>query len=167
MAEFSRLFRISRLDRGPVTVSVSADPAEACALAKRFGIEGVEALEAELTLSRSGRQVRVDGSFNAVVDQVCVVRLEPFQSTVEGEVEEEFQLTQDLRHREVVVDEGTMEPLVGDVIDIGEVVSQNLSLLLDPFPRAPDATLSDLEYDPPEDNSDKPFAALNKIRPAR
>jgi uncharacterized metal-binding protein YceD (DUF177 family) len=57
-----------------------------------------------------------------------------------------------------------VEPLDDGMIDIGEAVAQQLSLALDPFPRAPGATLeqeADLSDHSPRES---PFAALAKLR---
>ena len=56
-----------------------------------------------------------------------------------------------------------VEPLDDGMIDIGEAVAQQLSLALDPFPRAPGAVLdeeTDLSDGSPRES---PFAALAKL----
>ena len=52
--------------------------------------------------------------------------------------------------------------LLTDVLDLGEVAAEALSLALDPFPRSPDAdkALAAAAGDAPE----KPFAALAALR---
>ena len=63
--------------------------------------------------------------------------------------------------REVVLDAEAedVEPLVAGAIDIGEAVAQQLSLALDPFPRAPEALA--LSAEPPQGEAvDSPFAVL-------
>src|SRR6202030_3622687 len=56
-------------------------------------------------------------------------------------------------------DEPAFEPLVGDVIDIGEAVAQEFSLALPSFPRSPGAAL-EIEGTPPDGG---PFAALSRL----
>jgi len=48
-----------------------------------------------------------------------------------------------------------IEPLPAGILDIGEAVAQQLSLVLDPFPRAPGATAAS-----PGEALASPFAAL-------
>jgi uncharacterized metal-binding protein YceD (DUF177 family) len=57
-------------------------------------------------------------------------------------------------------DEDTaFEPLIGDVIDIGEAVAQEFSLALPSFPRSPGAVL-EIDETPPEAG---PFAVLSQL----
>ena len=52
----------------------------------------------------------------------------------------------------------------GDEIDIGEAVAQQLSLTLDPFPRAPDAGFPEAEQaEATETVRSNPFAELAKL----
>ena len=55
------------------------------------------------------------------------------------------------------------EPVIGDSIDLGELVAEYLSLAINPYPRAPDADAEAAQYlsDTP---ADSPFAALAKLR---
>jgi hypothetical protein len=39
-----------------------------------------------------------------------------------------------------------IEPLIGESIDIGEAVAQQLSVAMDPYPRAADASSADAEF---------------------
>jgi hypothetical protein len=48
-----------------------------------------------------------------------------------------------------------VEPLPSDILDIGEAVAQQLSLALDPYPRAPGAIAG-----APAERPVSPFAAL-------
>jgi hypothetical protein len=45
------------------------------------------------------------------------------------------------RHRAGYLETEVAEPFEGDAIDIGEAVAQQLALALDPYPRAPGASL--------------------------
>ena len=58
-------------------------------------------------------------------------------------------------------DEPAFEPLIGDTIDIGEAVAQELSLALPEFPRLPDAVLDVADS---VEADDGPFAALERLR---
>ena len=56
------------------------------------------------------------------------------------------------------------EPLEGDKIDLGEIVAQFLSVSIDPYPRAPGATLENAAFGSPiaQENS-KSLRALAKL----
>lgn len=167
MTEFSRPLPLADLNRSPVRMKIKADPTELPALAERLGIPAVNSLDAFLTIRRTDSRLRVEGTFQAVIEQICVISLDQFQNTAEGQIEEEFLLTDDPDSPEVDLDadEISAEPFSGDEIDLGEIIVQNLLLVLDPHPRAKGAALSDLDYDPAQlGTAGNPFAALGKLK---
>lgn len=160
-SEFSRPIEISRLPEGGMEMAIAATPAECAALARRFSLLALDRLEAALRLEWvAGRLLRLEATLSAEVVQECVVTLEPVRS----EVEERFALlygpavaTSDAMLRE---DEEVLEPIVDGRIDLGEAVAQQLSLAIDPFPRAPGAAAPPA----PGEGMASPFAALAKWR---
>jgi uncharacterized metal-binding protein YceD (DUF177 family) len=158
--EFSRPVDTARLKGEEQQVyDIAATSAERAGLARRFGLEALDRLEARVRLSRvAGGYVRLAAELSADVVQTCVATLEPVASRVEdafallyGAVEEEG---------EVVLDNEaeTVEPLDGGTIDIGEAVAQQLSLALDPYPRSPEA--AGAAGEPAAVPQDSPFAVL-------
>ncbi|MDE2228222.1 MAG: DUF177 domain-containing protein [Alphaproteobacteria bacterium] len=136
--EFARPVELSRLSRGEQHFEIIANAAERTALAARFGLLGLDKLEAVVRLGRiAGGLVRLEAEFAADVTQSCVVTLEP----VRNHVAEGFTVLYGAgaEAREVTLDGAaeTIEPIAGGAIDIGEAVAQQLSLALDPFPHAP------------------------------
>lgn len=167
MTEFSRPLPLADLNRSPARMKIKADPAEFPALAERLGVPAVISLDAFLTIRRTDSRLRVEGTFQTAIEQICVVSLEQFRNTADGQIEEEFLLTDDPDSPEVDLDadEIMIEPFSGDQIDLGEIVVQNLLLVLDPHPRAQGAALSDLDYDPAQLGvAGNPFAALGKLK---
>jgi uncharacterized metal-binding protein YceD (DUF177 family) len=83
--------------------------------------------------------IRLQAELDADVAQACVLTLDP----VPVKLAERFTLlySEDSEASEVTLDGAAepVEPIVGGVIDLGEAVAQQLSLALDPFPRAPNA----------------------------
>jgi uncharacterized metal-binding protein YceD (DUF177 family) len=157
--EFSRPVAIDRLPPGESEHEVAAGPEERAALARRFELLGLDRLEARARLARlQGGLVRLTAEVSADVVQACVVSLEP----VASRVEERFTLLYGEANEdagEVVLsgEAELVEPAPGGVIDLGEAVAQQLSLALDPFPRAAGAAAPA----PPEgEASASPFAAL-------
>ena len=172
--EFSRLISVARLGGDPAKYRVAATPAEAAALATRFGLSAIRDLQAEVFLRRlPGGDVAFAAEFRAIVTQICVVTLAAF----EAELKDAFTLLYrpgiddddaDRIALEAIEDE-IVEPLAGDVIDIGEAVAQQLALVLDPYPRAPGLKVevideswdNELDADAPE--AENPFAALRGL----
>jgi uncharacterized metal-binding protein YceD (DUF177 family) len=165
MTEFSRPVTIDRLPLGETIHDVAAEADERAALARRFALLALDRLEARVGLTRlGGGLVRLAAELSADVVQECVVSLEP----VASRVEDRFTLLygEDREDGGDVVLSGeaeVVEPLSGGIIDIGEAVAQQLSLALDPFPRA-NGGVAAPEAPSPAAEASSSFAALSRWR---
>ncbi|KAA2212667.1 YceD family protein [Teichococcus oryzae] len=139
-AEFPRPLPFAAVPPEGRSRSLFATPEECAALAKRFGIPAVERLQAELELRpEPGGTVRVRGTLEAAVVQSCVVTLEPVAQSVREPVDLRF-----LPRGEEPGDDpdGPDEiPTEDGIMELGEALAEQLSLALDPYPRAPGAEL--------------------------
>ena len=141
--EFSRRVEIARLGAHEAFYPISAAPEEREALARRFDLLSLDRLEAELRLQRlAGGFVRVRGRLGADVVQACVISLEPVASVLERDFTMLYGSTESGKSVIVDLETDEAEPFDGDAIDIGEAVAQQLAMALDPYPRAPGATLA-------------------------
>lgn len=141
--EFSRRVELARLGVHEAVYPISAKPAEREALARRFGLLALDRLEAEIRLQRlSGDMVRLNGRLGANVVQACVISLEPVASALDQEFTVLYGQAGSGKSVMVDLETDEAEPFDGDAIDIGEAVAQHLALALDPYPRAPGATLA-------------------------
>jgi uncharacterized metal-binding protein YceD (DUF177 family) len=141
-AEFSRRVPLDGLAAAISRYEIAAGPEEREALAARFDLEALDSLAAIVELRRgSDGIVLLEATFEAEFVQSCVVTLEP----VRGTISQSFALRYGPPATEGEIppaaDEPAFEPLCGDAIDIGEAVSQELSLQLPAFPRLPEASL--------------------------
>lgn len=174
--EFSREVAIEAWPEGQLAVAFEANAAERAALARRFDLVELPALSGQGRLERSadGREIRFHGRIEAEVVQTCVVSLEPVAASISEPIERRFQLVEDPSSLPVEVEliadpeEVEVEPLFGPTIDLGEVIAEELSLALDPFPRAEDpyALLPDLGPDVTigtEPGRESPFARLEEL----
>jgi len=168
LPEFSRRIDGLRLSSAGEDYEISAKPEELAALAQRFDLLALDRLNAKVRLTPlPGGYYRLAAAFEAELTQACAVTAEP----VPSRMSESFTLTYGpvAESSEIVLDGDAepVEPLDDGMIDIGEAVAQQLSLALDPFPRAPGAAFeegTDLsDQSPPE----SPFAALAKLRKPR
>jgi uncharacterized metal-binding protein YceD (DUF177 family) len=161
--EFSRLVPHTRLGSEQFRQRIEATPEEREKLLQRFGLVSLDRLAAEVELRRQSRDfILLEARFEAEFEQHCVVTLEP----VRGVVSDHFSLIYGPapeEEKEIVLasDEPAFEPLIGDAIDIGEAVAQELSLALPTFPRHPDADAEELALDEPLEG---PFAVLAHLR---
>jgi uncharacterized metal-binding protein YceD (DUF177 family) len=164
--EFSRPVPLGELSPQERRYEVEAAEAERAALAKRFGLEAIGRLKAAVGLrsETAGRRVRLKAHFEAEVVQSCVVTLEPVPARLEGDFEVLYDRAVEPPGREVVIDSGDVDvvPLEGDTIDIGEAVAEELSLSLDPYPRASGAEIEGAE--PAGDAGHRPFEMLARLK---
>ncbi|MFO1188683.1 MAG: DUF177 domain-containing protein [Alphaproteobacteria bacterium] len=169
--EFSRVFEIDELPADGRELHIEAKPAERAALARRFGILGLDSVVADATLTPAGRAIRVAGRFDADVVQACVVTLEPVATHVsEGfSVLFERDVGADMTDRVHLIDpdEEDIDILAGSTIDLGEVVAEQLALALPPYPRKPGVEFRPYTTDPgaekPVAAGPSPFSGLDKL----
>jgi uncharacterized metal-binding protein YceD (DUF177 family) len=151
-------------------------PAERAAISSWLGTEALESLTATIRISRKGEnRYSYTANFEADVVQACVVTLEPVRAHLSGEYERLFQvLPRSSRRRpeaaappsvEIsVADEDGPEMLDNPIIDLAAPLLEELSLALDPYPRAPGVS-----FEPPAEEvepADNPFAVLEQLRTA-
>jgi uncharacterized metal-binding protein YceD (DUF177 family) len=159
-------------------MDIVASDSERAALAKRFGFLGLPAFSARVTVDRRiGGQIVVEGRLRGKVVQACVLTLDP----VTQELDDAFRLVfkkdladeRDPESGEAVLSAhvDSPEPLSGNLLDVGEIVAEQLSLAADPYPRRPGAKLEDVLPRPrgggrkgaPEQRR-HPFAGLAALR---
>jgi uncharacterized metal-binding protein YceD (DUF177 family) len=165
MSEFSRPIDVAKLAPGVTHRAIAATPAERAALAQRFALLALDRLEAAVRLEPlAGGLFRLEAELAADVVQACVVTLEP----VASRIDEAFTLLYGAAEAapEVTLsgEEELVEPLAGGTLDVGEAVAQQLSLAIDPFPRAPGV---EAPASAPETIPSSPFAALAKWKQKR
>lgn len=153
---------------------IEPDAAALQALARAYGVAGIAALKADLTLKPWGKEgVRVTGPLTAVLKQTCVVSLEPFEQALEDEIDRTFVPAQKRPRRardlntdgEIEIDLETMDPpdiMENGLIDLGAVICEQLALNIDPFPRKPGANFHADDADTQDEDAPapSPFAAL-------
>jgi uncharacterized metal-binding protein YceD (DUF177 family) len=165
VSEFARPVDVANLAPGVTHRTIAATAAERAALARRFSLLALDRLEAAVRLEPlAGGLIRLTAELSADVVQACVVTLEP----VASRIEEAFTL---LYGAAAAAGEVTLsgeaelvEPLAGGTLDVGEAVAQQLSLAIDPFPRAPGV---EPPAPAPETMPNSPFAGLAKWKRKR
>ncbi len=191
--EFSRIIRADHLGELGETFSFTADEDERRRLAERFDLLSLDALDATVEAGplkvRARKGVRAEGvrarvKFTADVLQSCVVTLEPVANKVEHGFEVDYlpegvdttdaELVSELDERiegEVFVDVDEVDPpevMRDGTFDIGDAIAENLSLALDPYPRAPGAEASEFKSSTggaeDEEETVSPFAVLEKLK---
>ena len=165
MSEFSRLLKTEDIAALPLQREVRATKEECRALARRFHLEALEHLAAQLRASAWNRGgVRVEGELKAQVLQRCVVSLEPMPQGIDKRFVSFFtppDALDEVSMENLPVEVEAPEVIEAQGVDLGELVAQQLSLALDPYPHLPDARLPDFATAKP--SSASPFADLSHL----
>ena len=150
-SEIERLIDLDKLGPNGVALEITTSENERAALAKRFGFMGLPAFSARITVDRKpGGQVVVEGRLKGRIVQACILSLDP----VTQELDDAFRLvfaenvTEDLdpESGEAVLNANgdAPEPLTGNMLGVGEIAAEQLSLTADPYPRRPGIKLEDV-----------------------
>ena len=176
--EIERIIDLDRMAPGGAALEIVASDSERAALAKRFGFLGLPSFSARLTVDRqAGDRVLVEGRLRGRVVQACVLTLDP----VNQDLDETFRIVfkrgladeRDPENGETVLSAqpDAPEPLSGNMLDVGEIVAEQLSLAADPYPRRPGARLEDVLPKPRREGRTAaaeqrrhPFAGLAALR---
>lgn len=166
MTDFTHRLPIDRIRDGE-RVDLVADEDECAAIAKRLGLVSLDRLEAHAALERSGEQLRARGRVKAALAQNCVVSGEP----VPARIDEPFELVflpeprgQPDEEVELGVEELDVVFHDGAGIELGAAIADTLALVLDPYPRGPDADSALKAAGVLSEGEAGPFAALAKLK---
>ncbi len=150
--EWSHFFDIRNLGKSLERLHIEASEEELEDLARRLGVEAVKSAAADLVLTREkgGHKIYISGRFSAVLTQNCVVTLEPFDITLSEEMEGWFGDKESAvsfvaaKHErdavkargeiEILEEKDDPESIVSGLIDLGEFVTQHISLSIPPYP---------------------------------
>lgn len=165
---WSRPVALHELARGPITLQLEPTEAERAAIARALSLKSLPALTAQVTVKTWFDGVELTGRFQAIVEQICGVTLDPFEQPVEGEIDVRA-VPAGSPHAageeggEVELDLDAPDPpdvLESDSVDVAAYVVEHFALEIDPFPRKPGA---EFEFTPPAEE-ESPFAVLKKLK---
>ncbi len=159
--EWSHFIEAGKIGMVPIKMTIAPGVDECKRLAKRMGLVEIKSFESDLVISRdSGSHVIfISGQIHASLTQSCVITAKPVKSEVSDSFESWYadqdqavsfaRAKQERLAREGQAGETPFldesedpEPVTDGQIDLGELVSQYLSLAIDPYPHAEGA-----EYD--------------------
>lgn len=165
--EFSRIVRASEFGDGTRERTLTATETERAALARRFGLRALTALEASLRIVPEAAGCRVTGTLTADLVQACVATEEDVPAHIAADVAVRFVRGLDaIDEEELELSEADCDllPLEDERIDLGETVAQTLALNLDPYPRAADADERLRAMGVLSEGEAGPFAALKGLK---
>lgn len=167
---------LEEIEKDPKTYLLSATTAERAQLVERFKIVALDELQARVSVAnqRHGEGVQINGSLKASLVQQCVVTL----GDVPEQIDEEFELLLVTPEQAAAFDEDEVyadpeapdyDALEGETVDLGEIVAQTLSVLMNPYPRVAGAEVkpvagSNFTANEEVGKKPNPFAALAELR---
>jgi uncharacterized metal-binding protein YceD (DUF177 family) len=155
---------------------IEATAAECTAVASEYEIPAVASLAAHLHIAANGGRFDVTGLVEAVLTQICVVTLEPFESALRHDVDISFaappptvrgSAAERLRAAAVVdmdAEDDAPDRIVDNTIDLGAVALEFLMLARDPYPKKPGVHFTDVLIGENEQEDPSPFAALERFK---
>jgi uncharacterized metal-binding protein YceD (DUF177 family) len=153
---------VDRLPARGTEAVVEATPEEREALARDFGLAAIHALKGTFRVAGDRRRLTVTGRVEATVTQVCVVTLDPFDSSVSEDVDVAFtEAREEPLPEEMEITGDLPDEIVDGRVDLGSLAAEFLALGLDPHPRKPGVSFEDA----PEPAGESPFAALARLKP--
>jgi len=163
-------FEFAGLSERGAELTLSPDGDERARIAAWLGALEVPRLAATVRLARLDDGVyQYEAEFIADVVQACVVTLEPVPAHHTGTTTRRYRVIAKASRRaprDVEIDPGgdedAPEALSSSVLDLAAPVLEELSLILDPYPRA-----QGVAFEPPKDeprSADNPFAVLAKLK---
>lgn len=167
-SEFPRAVDVRQADGRSLTLT--ADETERQALARRFGIVGIDRLEAEVALDRDGDAVSAQGTLTADIVQACAVSAEDFAVAIREPISFRFVTgTRPAPHGpdgefELAADDLDEIEFEGTAFDLGEAVAQSLALAIDPFATGPGADEARRRAGLIGEGEAGPFAALKGLK---
>src|SRR5258708_14117186 len=177
-SEIERIVDLDRMGAGGTALEIVASEGERLALTRRCGFLGLSVFSGRVSGDRRpGGQVVVEGRLRGKIVQACILTLDP----VTQELDEAFRIVfkqglaedRDPESGEALVSAqvDAPEPLPGNLLDIGEIVAEQLSLAADPYPRRPGVKLEDVLPKPRHsgragrnEQRRQPFAGLAALR---
>jgi len=175
--EFSKIIAVDDIPPNGTVIRFDVSEAERAALAARFDLISLNSFRGEAAIKPWRRHGLIaECKFEADVVQACIATLEPIDDHIKQSVTLHF-LPPDMIARdmaatakaEIVVDvqnEDPPEPIENGKIDLGEALSEELAVSLDPYPKKPGAVFSGIKDAPAEvaEIKPNPFAALEKLK---
>ena len=160
--EFSHIVRAHDIGGLPKRLMLEASEAERAGLAVRFTLLSLDLLTAALEVTREAAGIRITGQVHGAGTQPCVASAEPVSFLITERIALFLtEAAQNDGEKELSSADLDVDPLDGDIIDLGEIAAQAFALGLDPYPRLPGSVVGVIS----EDEAialRSPFAVLKK-----
>ncbi|MDB5560956.1 MAG: hypothetical protein JWN11_374 [Hyphomicrobiales bacterium] len=168
---FDATIRIDNLPPAGRELKLAADATQRQALAELLEISAIERLDVTLNATTFRGGIRVLGRLRAVIEQPCVVTLVPVRQEIDEAVDRVFLPEADASRpaaasAEIFVDLDADDPpdhFSGPEADLSDLIIETLALAIDPYPRAPGASVDAPQMDK-DDEIESPFSSLKALK---
>jgi uncharacterized metal-binding protein YceD (DUF177 family) len=168
-----RPYDLAKLSQTGTEVTIAAKAEDLPALARWAEVDAVTRFEARIELrKRSLARYDYDAELTADIVQSCVVTLEPVRFHIVRQVHRNLHVVQRRRPPEnggeltlAAGDDDVPEEIDSPHFDLAGPLLEELSLAIDPYPRA-----ADVQFEPPagsEPAPKSPFAVLKQLKGSR
>lgn len=159
---FSEPVRINEIGAG-IERRLVPDEAAVKRIIKALDLASLSEFEADLKLAPAHVGWTLSGRVRARLEQTCGISLEPLPVTVDERFSVDLVETVETEGEEIEVslDDNSPDVIEDGRIDLGQYAVEQLSLVLDPFPRKPGAEF----VQPDEPTEISPFAVLKALKP--
>lgn len=164
--DFSHRLKLDQI-RGGERIDLAASDAERAAVAERLGLVSLDRLEAHAVLERDGSQVRARGRVKACLAQCCVASGDPVPARIDEAFDIAFAPAPTSRpDEEVELGAEDLDVVFhdGSAIELGAAIADTLGLVLDAYPRGPNADEALKAAGVLSGDQAGPFAALAKLK---
>ena len=166
---YSRFFDLSSLSEAGRDESFTV-PQTACQdIAAFYDIDGVEDFAARFRLSRLAKnEYALEGHFSATILQTCIVTLQPIRTVLDQDFSRRYNVVprravaREPSTVDIQLDDDEVETLSGSSLDLAVPLLEELSLMIEPYPRSPGA---EFDHSGQGDSArESPFAILKALK---
>lgn len=163
----SNLFQILDVSKIPLkglTFDLTATKRELQILSERFDLPAVKSFRVHGTVSGE-HTLKVSAEIEAEITQTCVITLKEFDSILQTAFEELFSEKgidfESERDFDIDMEDEAYDIIKNCKLNLGEIISQQFGLALDPFPRSTNETFEYIEQAPGQKQN--PFKGLKDL----
>ena len=170
-APLERIYDLSDLSAAGTEIAIDATPEQRARIAAWLEVQSVEKFLGVVTLKKLAmNRYRYDAVLTCHLTQASVVTLDPLRTRVEEQFSRELHVAYRSRHAPAPDEELTLaaadddapEVIENSRYDLAGPLLEELSLALDPYPRAPEESFSAPQD--PEAQPESPFAVLKRLK---
>ena len=148
--KFSKLLPVDKITVATSSYNITASADDCISITERLEVLSVQKFEARLKVKKVPelKAILIEGRVKAKVEQACTLSGQPISEKINETFQSYFVASAEnlekLEQNDPAFLDEDVEVIEGDNIDVAELVTQYLSLFLNPYPRKTDLDISSL-----------------------